>query len=84
MRDEERFIRGLAGTAVVSGLALGWYVDRLFYLLNLFVGLNLIQSTLTDFCPPEEIYLKFRSGEKPVLNALDRNNFYDKFKKWYR
>jgi hypothetical protein len=53
---EEAFIRRLAGTVVLASLALGWFVSPLGYLLGVFVGLNLIQSTFTGVCPAEMIY----------------------------
>lgn len=49
----ERFIRGLAGTVVLTGLGLGWLVSPWFYLITAFAGLNLLQSSITGFCPPE-------------------------------
>jgi hypothetical protein len=36
---------------VLISLALGLYVHQAFFLLTLFVGLNLIQSSFTGFCP---------------------------------
>jgi uncharacterized membrane protein YciS (DUF1049 family) len=53
---KERFVRGVAGTVVVVGFVLGWFVSDLFYLIHVFAGLNLLQSSVTDFCPPEKIY----------------------------
>lgn len=50
------FIRRLAGTVVLLSLALGWFVSPLGYLLGVFVGLNLIQSTFTGICPAETFY----------------------------
>ncbi len=56
----ERLVRALAGTVVLTGLGLGWFVNDWFYLLVAFAGLNLLQSAFTGFCPPEIIYNRFR------------------------
>lgn len=54
--NKKSFIRRLAGTVVTAGFFLGWFVSDLFYLIVLFAGLNLLQSSFTGFCPPERIY----------------------------
>lgn len=46
-----RVLRGLAGTMVLLSLALAHWVHPGFYLLTLFVGVNLLQSAITDWCP---------------------------------
>ena len=48
----ESFIRLLAGTVVLTGVALATWVSPWWLLLNVFVGVNLIQSSFTGFCPP--------------------------------
>ncbi|HPA44553.1 MAG TPA: DUF2892 domain-containing protein [bacterium] len=55
----ERYVRIIAGTVLLIGLALGTWVHPLWFLLPAFVGLNLIQSAFTGFCPPEMILKKF-------------------------
>lgn len=47
----ERYLRLIAGFVVLASLALGWWVSPWFYLLTLFVGLNLFQSGFTNWCP---------------------------------
>jgi len=54
MKMESR-IRILAGTFVLTSLALGYYVNQWWLLLAAFVGVNLIQSAITGFCPAEMI-----------------------------
>lgn len=51
----EMVIRRIAGTFVLVSLALGWWVSPLWFLFTAFVGFNLIQSSLTRFCPLERI-----------------------------
>ena len=53
----ERILRGIAGTVVLLSVALLWYSSEVDVLrptwawLTAFVGLNLLQSALTDWCP---------------------------------
>ena len=47
----ERWLRLIAGFFVMLSLALGHWVSGYFYLFTAFVGLNLFQSALTDWCP---------------------------------
>ena len=44
-------LRAIAGFMIVLSLALGTWVHPGFYLLTLFVGLNLLQSAFTKWCP---------------------------------
>jgi hypothetical protein len=48
----ESLVRLLAGSVNLIGLALSHYVSPWWLLLCAFVGLNLIQSVFTGFCPP--------------------------------
>lgn len=59
--NKKQFVRRLAGTVILAGFLLGWFVDRWFYLIDAFAGLNLLQSSFTGFCPPEKIYDRFLS-----------------------
>jgi len=61
----EYAVRLLAGTLVLAGLVLGLLVSPWFFILVAFVGLNLIQSSFTGFCPAEMIIRKAK-GEKRV------------------
>lgn len=47
----ERWIRFFAGTLVLLSLALAHYLSQWFLLMTVFVGVNLLQSSLTTFCP---------------------------------
>lgn len=47
----ERWLRLIAGTFVLLSLALGYWITPYFYLFTAFVGLNLLQSGFTDWCP---------------------------------
>jgi hypothetical protein len=52
----EYAVRILAGTFVLTGTILAVLVSPWFLLLTAFVGVNLIQSALTGFCPAEMIF----------------------------
>ena len=58
----ENAIRILAGTMVLISLALAHWVSHWWLLLAAFVGVNLIQSAFTGFCPAEIILKKFGVG----------------------
>ena len=44
-------LRGIAGAFVLLSLALGYLVHPGFLLFTAFVGLNLLQSAFTNWCP---------------------------------
>ena len=58
----ESYIRILAGTLVLASVALAHFVDPRWLFLAAFVGLNLIQSAITRFCPAEIILKKLGVG----------------------
>ena len=51
----ERYVRMAAGIFVLVSLSLGYWVHRGWFLFTAFVGLNLLQSAFTRFCPLELI-----------------------------
>ena len=51
----ENFIRIFAGSVVLASLALGHWVHPAWFLFSAFVGLNLLQSSFTNFCPLERV-----------------------------
>lgn len=61
----ENAIRILAGTLVLTSVALAHWVNPWFLLLAVFVGVNLIQSAITGFCPAEIILKKLGVGKAP-------------------
>lgn len=46
----ERYLRLIAGVFVLLSVGLGYYVHPAWFLFTVFVGLNLLQSGLTDWC----------------------------------
>lgn len=47
----ERYLRGIAGTFILVSVLLAQYHSRYWLLFTAFVGLNLLQSAVTDWCP---------------------------------
>jgi DUF2892 family protein len=59
----ERALRLIAGSFVLLSLALGYWVSPYFYLFTAFVGLNLLQSGVTDWCPMMSILRHLGVGQ---------------------
>jgi len=51
----DAIIRRFAGVFILVSVALGWTVHRNWFLFTAFVGFNLLQSSVTNFCPLEKI-----------------------------
>jgi len=49
--DGNRWLRMVPGSFVLACLALGYWVSSKWYLFTAFVGLNLLQSAFTNWCP---------------------------------
>lgn len=58
----QRIIYLVASTLILTGLALGYWVNRGWLLLPTFVGFNMFQTAFTGFCPLERILMKFGIG----------------------
>jgi hypothetical protein len=58
----ESYIRVLAGTLVLVSIGLAHLVNSWWLLLAAFVGVNLVQSVFTGFCPAEIILHKLGLG----------------------
>jgi hypothetical protein len=54
----ERALRAMAGSFVLLSVALGWLVHPGFYWFTAFVGLNLLQSAFTNWCPAMWVFRK--------------------------
>ena len=59
----ENAIRALAGSLVLTSLALGHWVNPNWTWLAVFVGANLLQSAFTKFCPAELVLSKLGVGK---------------------
>ncbi len=60
----ENSIRLMAGTLVLLSLSLGYLVSPFWFILTSFVGLNLVQSSFTKFCPAEMVFAKLFYNKK--------------------
>ena len=70
---DDRLIRRIAGTFVMLSVALGWFVHPGFFAFTAFVGFNLFQSSLTNFCPLERVLGRFGAfGCRPHANGATR------------
>ena len=70
----ERYIRIMAGFFVMLSLALGveaspLFVSPWFLAFTAFVGFNLFQSGITDFCPPGILLRKLGVKEAGSCNT---------------
>jgi hypothetical protein len=62
----EGAIRIIAGSLVLLSLALAWLFSPWALLLALLVGVNLIQSSFTGFCPAELLLRRVGVGSKAI------------------
>ncbi|MBB4360569.1 MULTISPECIES: YgaP family membrane protein [Bradyrhizobium] len=54
----DKAVLAFAGCVVLLGLALGTYVNAYWYLLTAFAGLNMLQASITGFCPAAIVFRK--------------------------
>ncbi len=57
-------VRGIAGLFILLSLALGTWVSPYWYLFTAFVGLNLLQSSITKWCLMENILARLGVAQK--------------------
>lgn len=55
----ERFIRAIAGTFIIVSVLLAYFVNMNWIWFTLFVGANLLQSSITKWCLMENILQAF-------------------------
>jgi glucan phosphoethanolaminetransferase (alkaline phosphatase superfamily) len=51
-------LRALAGVVILASALLAYFVSPYWLILNGFVGLNLLQSAFTDWCPAMVMFRK--------------------------
>ena len=54
----DRAIFAFAGVMILLSVALVYFVSPWWLLLTAFVGLNLLQSSITGFCPAAIVFRK--------------------------
>jgi hypothetical protein len=52
----DRAVLMFAGLMVLVSLALGYWMSPWWYLLTAFVGFNLLQASVTGFCPAAIVF----------------------------
>ncbi len=55
MNVDQAILR-MAGVFVLVSLGLGYFWTDWFYLLTAFVGLNMLQASVTGFCPAVKVF----------------------------
>jgi hypothetical protein len=72
----ERGLRLMAGAMVLLSVALTYYVSHYWMWLTVFIGLNLLQSAFTNWCPAMSILrsigLKEASCSVPPVSHYGR------------
>lgn len=56
----EYLIRRIAGSMILASLMLGYFISPYWLLITVFVGVNLLQSSFTKWCPLEIILNKIK------------------------
>ena len=54
----DRAVLAFAGTMVLASLALAHFISPLWLWLTAFVGANLLQASVTGFCPAAMVFRK--------------------------
>jgi hypothetical protein len=67
----ERGLRLMAGAFILISLGLGHWLSTYWYLFTAFVGLNLFQSGLTNWCPAMFVLRKLGLRESLPLVSKD-------------
>lgn len=62
----ENGVRVFAGTLILVSVALTLLVHPLFWIFTAFIGLSLIQSAFTGFCPPTILLRKLGLKDGPA------------------
>ncbi len=52
----DRAVLAFAGSVVLASLALGYFVSPYWFLLTVFAGLNMLQASITGFCPAAIVF----------------------------
>lgn len=58
----ERAVMAFAGVMILVSIALTKFVSPWFWLMTVFIGVNLFQSAFTGFCPAAMVMKRFGIG----------------------
>ncbi len=64
--DVERWLRGIAGFVVLLSLGLAYAHSQKWLFFTAFVGLNLLQSAFTNWCPMMTFLRKMNERKSKV------------------
>ncbi|MCZ2080519.1 MAG: DUF2892 domain-containing protein [Bryobacteraceae bacterium] len=67
----DRYLRMIAGAFVLASVALGYWVHPGWFLFTAFVGLNLLQSAFSNWCPMMTLLQKL--GARSCTHDLKNN-----------
>ena len=62
----ERALRGIGGIVVLASALAAVWVDQRFLWLTMFVGANLLQSMVTNWCPMMTLLRKAGLSDQPA------------------
>jgi hypothetical protein len=62
----ERTLRGIAGFFILFSLGLAYVHSPKWLFFTAFVGLNLLQSAFTNWCPMMTLLQKYKVCRKPA------------------
>ena len=74
----DRAVLTVAGTVILLSVLLTALVSTWWLLLTAFVGLNLLQSSITGFCPAAVILAHFRRAERLRVHTLRTTDLHRK------
>ena len=68
----EKMIRVLAGSMILMSVFLAHFISPWWLLMTCFVGVNLIQSAFTGFCPAGIVLKRFGIGSGSCCAPSDQ------------
>ena len=68
----ERYLRLIAGSVILIAAVLVWKVSPWFLLLIAFVGVNLVESAFTNWCPMMFILRKAGVPDQSATPAVEK------------
>ncbi len=69
----ERALRLMAGAVILVSMGLARFVSPYWYLLTAFVGVNLLQSAFTNWCPAMVIFRRMGLKDAAACGASDKS-----------
>ena len=63
--NTELIVRAVAGILISAGITLALWIDINWLILPAFVGVNLLQSAFSKFCPLEVLLKKSLNNNNP-------------------